>query len=310
MRNTAFSVLLASLLLLQLAGSSCKKDDKPTKAPAPAETATPTEEAESAPADKDASKLLKKPFFYQVEGPNGANGHLLGTMHMGVDAKEELPASVWKAVDDCTVLVVEADVTDPNLAADLMRKDGTTLRQEIGEEAWKLLEEALGKPVANAMNQFKPAAAASTLAMKGIPMTVPMDMLLVTTAQAAKKDVEYLETGAFQIALLDAIMTGEFLVEMLKNPDQADASKLLATYRSGDEAEIVKSTMDPANWGTKPEENMNAMLFQRNENWIPLFEKLFARKNAFIGVGAAHLFGERGVLKMLEAKGYTVTRLP
>lgn len=51
----------------------------------------------------------------------------------------------------------------------------------------------------------------------------------------------------------------------------------------------------------------DVFLYNRNKAWIPKIENNIASKKCFIAVGAAHLFGEGGVIDLLEKKGYTVT---
>ena len=46
------------------------------------------------------------------------------------------------------------------------------------------------------------------------------------------------------------------------------------------------------------------LLDNRNRNWIPIIEKMIKKKNTFIAIGAAHLGGPNGVLRLLEQKGY------
>lgn len=51
----------------------------------------------------------------------------------------------------------------------------------------------------------------------------------------------------------------------------------------------------------------NAILVQRNRNWIPRIEALLDDPGQkFVAVGAAHLFGPDSVIKMLRDKGYEV----
>jgi uncharacterized protein YbaP (TraB family) len=55
-------------------------------------------------------------------------------------------------------------------------------------------------------------------------------------------------------------------------------------------------------------EGMNDFLLDdRNKRWIPIIEKLIAEKSTFIAVGAGHLGGPNGVIRLLEAEGYTLT---
>lgn len=51
------------------------------------------------------------------------------------------------------------------------------------------------------------------------------------------------------------------------------------------------------------------MLYKRNENMVVVMDSLMQHKTVFAGVGAAHLAGKKGMLHMLEEKGYTVKPL-
>jgi len=52
------------------------------------------------------------------------------------------------------------------------------------------------------------------------------------------------------------------------------------------------------------------LLVDRNRNWMPKIEALFARPGrAFVVVGAAHLVGADGLISMLRARGYTVEQM-
>jgi uncharacterized protein YbaP (TraB family) len=52
------------------------------------------------------------------------------------------------------------------------------------------------------------------------------------------------------------------------------------------------------------------LLVERNKNWMPKLEALFARRSrALVVVGAAHLVGPDGLLAMLRSKGYKVEQL-
>ncbi|WP_298517276.1 TraB/GumN family protein [uncultured Kordia sp.] len=51
------------------------------------------------------------------------------------------------------------------------------------------------------------------------------------------------------------------------------------------------------------------MLYKRNENMVIVMDSLMQHKTVFAGVGAAHLAGEKGMLQMLEDRGYKVRPL-
>ena len=50
-------------------------------------------------------------------------------------------------------------------------------------------------------------------------------------------------------------------------------------------------------------------LYDRNKAWIPKIKKQISENPCFIAVGAAHLFGDGGVIDLLEKDGYTITAI-
>ena len=49
------------------------------------------------------------------------------------------------------------------------------------------------------------------------------------------------------------------------------------------------------------------LLTDRNRKWIPRLKKMFGEKPTFVAVGAAHLGGDTGILKLLQKEGYVVS---
>lgn len=317
MRSILF--LTTSLFLCLALSIGCKKEAAEKTEPATAATTAPEHappEADEADVAEDAAApakpsvpVIDKPFFYKVQGPSGNAGYLLGTMHMGVDAEKELPKSVWDALMSSTSLAIEADIADVKIAMGLMLPKGQNLRDVLGEETWQRLVEELGEATANMLLPMKPAAAASALAVKGLPMTVPMDLALLNKANEQKKTIHYLEDAAFQLAMLDKVMNADTVREMLENPEKSDMKKMLVTYRAGDADALLKEMEDTSSLGEDGPDKLEALLYERNANWIPKLEELFETKGAFVAVGAAHLIGPRSVVELLEAKGYSVERL-
>lgn len=48
-------------------------------------------------------------------------------------------------------------------------------------------------------------------------------------------------------------------------------------------------------------------LDDRNGNWVPMIKKYITENNVFIAVGAGHLGGNNGVIRLLEKEGYKLT---
>ena len=54
------------------------------------------------------------------------------------------------------------------------------------------------------------------------------------------------------------------------------------------------------------DEETNALLYDRNAEWVAKMPEIMKAKPTFFAVGAAHLAGQKGVLQLLKNAGYTV----
>ncbi|MBK9070842.1 MAG: TraB/GumN family protein [Myxococcales bacterium] len=280
-----------------------------SKAPGSAATATPTAEP-AAPAEP----ALTRPFFYTAK-KDTQTVYLLGTMHLGVNV-EALPPSVMQPFAASKQLVVEADINDPTLLGVVLRKDGKTLRDDLGAEAFAKFEAVVGKQQAAGANMLRPAMAATLVQMQGLPQTGFMDMKLIQAARTAGAEVIFLESAASQLALLEKWITAKTLIAMLDHVETMKQSnqELLALYRAGDDVGLLalsKDTKQAALMGVTPAEQdamMKDLLLTRNAAWIPGIEAAAAKGPTFVAVGALHLLGPGSVVELLQAKGWTVER--
>ncbi|HRC58269.1 MAG: TraB/GumN family protein [Myxococcales bacterium] len=256
-----------------------------------------------------------RPLLWSAQ-KDGRTTYLLGTMHMGFNAEKQLPRWVWDKLTSATALAVETDITDPKLMTAGVRRDGTSLRDELGEEHWKKLIAALGP--GNAAENLTPASAVTLLQAKEMPAAMPMDLMLLGEAESAKKKIVYLEDGLLQISLVSKWMDVRALKAAL---DQLDKGKkatkeLLQAYIAGDpariEAAVAESRVDFKASGRSDAEYdqmMEELLYKRNASWIDAIDELHRADSAIVAVGAAHLIGKRSVLELLAARGYKITRV-
>lgn len=320
MRIVRTSAALALAVIAALAACKKSEPDPKTGAGTAAGTAVGTGTAAGTAAAADAAEApaagdtLARPFLWKIE-KDGKTGHILGTMHLGVDPAR-LPPVVYTQLDGAKAFAMETNIMDPSLIKALMRDDGKTLEDELGPEYWKKLEEALPGMAANLRN-MKASAAASILEIQGLPMTQPMDLVLVNRAKDKGAAIVYLEEAALQQALLDKWLDARMLKMMLdERAKSADKTKeMLAAYESGDEAKLEQMSFDKQAWtdagrdAAEFDQMMKELLLDRNASWIAPIEKMMADGDAFIAVGAAHLVGKGSVLDLLQQKGYTTTRV-
>lgn len=308
--------LPAALLLISLV--ACKRSEPaPTPAPAPAPTKTAAAPDPWTPDAAPRPAPIEKPLLWRADKA-GHTTYFLGTMHLGVDAEQRLPAWVWSRLDAAPAFAMETDTANAGTLSMSRPPGSKTLREELGPTDWATLERAIGADVAARIDTLKPMVAATMLALRGLPPTPPMDGVLLGRALNRKKKVVYLELASTQTAILEKHMTLRAVQLMLRDVDKGEkiATDMVASYLAGDDAAILAQAdaqrADALAFGytsAEYDQQMEEILYQRNASWIPALEKLHAEASgAFVAVGALHLVGPRSVLDLLEKRGYAITR--
>lgn len=139
---------------------------------------------------------------------------------------------------------------------------------------------------------------------------------LTKMAKAQKKKISGLETLEEQLALVnfmfenleDENATAEdrrnaaAIMEIKAKRGALELHELIATYQQQDIAQLL-ALMPYSELGWV---NLNAMLFERNKNWMEQLPNILKGSSKFIAVGAGHLPGQLGLIHLLRKKGYRV----
>lgn len=325
------AAFLATLLLL--AGKA--------QAQAPACTGTNliAEMAASDPAllDRIRAEAARTPNgsgrLWKIEREGQEPSYLFGTMHVSDPRVVTLPPSAQAAFDASQTVVIETtDILDQaTMLAGLMAKpelmmftDSTTLTSLLSPEDAATVEEGLAKrgiPLASVI-KMKPwmltsmvSLPACELARKAAGQPV-LDVNLAREAKAAGKQLVGLETAASQIEAM-ASLPLEFhirgLVETLKLGERMDdvIETMLSLYLEGETGlfwpffrEVLPNGGGEEGYADFEE----TMVLARNETMTEEALPILDQGGAFIAVGALHLPGERGMVELLRAQGYTLVR--
>jgi uncharacterized protein YbaP (TraB family) len=202
----------------------------------------------------------------------------------------------------------------PLLMQSFMKKD-TSLRDLLPAEDYKLVEKhfsEVGLPMFM-INRIKPMFLSSLdpeMLQGGGKEEGEMtsyEAEFLEMAEADKKEVNGLETAAFQMSMFDSIpykVQAEMLVESIKKgkgESDAEFDKMVDLYKQQD----IQALQNLIN-----QDDMNnysaLMLDNRNKKWIPLMEKMMRQNAHFFAVGAGHLGGAMGVIALLRQAGYQV----
>ncbi|WP_130733550.1 TraB/GumN family protein [Flavobacterium sp. J27] len=263
------------------------------------------------------AQKLENTLLWKISG-NGIEkpSYLYGTMHAVCETN--IDEAVLSAFDKTSQLYLEIDMDDPSLQATMMSKimmkDGVTISSLVTEEESKQIDQFLKDNIGfslKMMDNFKPFTLSSMYLPKLLdcPM-IAVDAELMKISKEQNEEVYGLETIEDQFNVFDKIpykVQVEELVKASKNnlaSDKEEMVKMLAIYKSENIEEMLTLSKDSNN--KMFSEYTDDLLNKRNKNWIPIIEKVVKLKPTFFAVGAAHLAGEEGVIKLLRKKGYKV----
>jgi len=273
----------------------------------------------AAPAPAPARKAM----FWKVSSTNNV-AWLLGSIHVGSKSMYPLPKEMEDAFERSTALLVEIDLNHVDLQKMQMLVFQTglyggdeTLWDHVSPETRQRLEafcEKYGVP-AMAMSKMKPWAAAmmiSTIPLmkSGMEMSLGIDKHFLDKAEKAAKRVVEIESADEQMKLVSGI-TAEMLEKSVaasaKQDPEEYGKRLQQTWISGDTGQMEKIMREQTSDAV---EFAKAMVEDRNQHMADVAEKfLKGKEQAFVVVGAGHMVGPGGMVRLLEKRGYKVEQV-
>ena len=260
---------------------------------------------------------LEKSLLWKISG-NGLNkpSYLFGTIHLTCDTS--LDANTLNALETTEQLYLELDMDDKSIQMKLMKlmmmKDGAKLSTLLSPEDFKILDEFMKKNLnmsAKLFDSFKPFMISSMLFPKMLDcksQSVESELMKITKEQ--NEEIFGLEKAEDQMKVFDEISYQDQADELLKTvkdnleKDKKEFQEMITIYQNKDIEGMLKMMSDSDNKITS--ENQDILLNDRNKKWIPIMIKIMKDKPTFFGVGAGHLAGEEGVIKLLRKQGYKV----
>jgi uncharacterized protein YbaP (TraB family) len=152
---------------------------------------------------------------------------------------------------------------------------------------------------------------------------LPLDAILFTKAKNAGKEVGGIETVDEQMKLFDVFSKEEQIamltatlddMEKARKEGRSPLAELQKAYLSGD-LDVLDKTLNEWMQGLDPKllaSFMEVLFHKRNQ---AMAERIGAKvkaapdKSQFFAIGAGHLLGDTGVLKLLEKQGLKLTRV-
>jgi hypothetical protein len=276
-------------------------------------------------SDTESETEINTPsLLWEISG-NGLKkpSYLFGTIHI-IPKEDYFWTDLMEAkFQESEKLVLEIDMGKNqmlmmlSLMSKMRMEKGTTLHDLLSEEEYKAVNDYftdnMGMSLA-AFDQLKPIFTSMMISQGeagGVDMKNSMsyEMEMVDKAKKRKMKIDGLETAAYQISIFDSIpydVQAQMLVEAISiEADSNDTTfeDMVELYKAQDLDGLYKLITEE---DSEIEGYEDILLVTRNKNWIPLIAKMAEKQPTFIAVGAGHLPGENGVIKLLIAEGYTL----
>lgn len=274
----------------------------------------------------DGDVVHAHPALWQVEKGEG-KVYLLGSFHVLPPNYEWFNGILRSSFEGSQELVMEAEITPEATAAiqamvikNAFFTGGDNLQNHLDDVHYgKMLSYAkklMGLEEATA-RKSKPWFIAIQMSLisfmsSGMDPNSGVDKFLEGEARQKQKTISGLETPLDSMtALIDHPLTVQaaMLSDTLDKLDDFETymNEYLEAWASGDAARLAKTMVDDM---AEQPEMYQALLVDRNKKWLPAIEgHINSGKTIFIVVGAAHLVGQDGIIRMLRAKGYTVDKI-
>lgn len=261
---------------------------------------------------QDKGSLLWKVSGQGLEKPS----YLFGTIHLICKDQMFMNETIETLFKNSDLVLMELDMDEPNMMMNMamkaMNPGMKNFSEYLSDEDKKLLDdyfkEAMGAGLAQ-VGMMKPFLLTAQIYTKALPCTQPAsyELTFVEMAKEAEKTIEGLETLDEQMGFIDSISMEDqikLLLEAVKEEEEYKklTTQMVDTYVKQDLDGLLRIMTEQPDMEIYGED----LLDNRNHNWVPKLQELMKEKSLFVAVGAGHLPGEEGVIKLLQEEGYTV----
>jgi uncharacterized protein len=270
------------------------------------------------PSEVSPYPFTQSSTLWKIKGKGAKESYLFGTIHAIETQNFIFPEETQKLISKSKLVVMElAGTPNPmDMAAYIVLEEGTFFDFFSKEQTDTILQWAEVKMHVNEeqfkanFSKFKPIFLVQlVLQMELMGKTKSYEGDIEKLAKTNKIPIKGLETVEEQLAVFTTMTKeeqAEMVMETIRNEEKGklDFQNLQQLYlrQQVDSMYMMISNSE----GTVS--NMQASLLDdRNKKWIPLITQHIQNQKTFIAVGAGHLGGPEGVIRLLQKEGYEVT---
>ncbi|MCB0633672.1 MAG: TraB/GumN family protein [Saprospiraceae bacterium] len=263
-------------------------------------------------------KQKKKSLLWQIEHPAvDRPSFLFGTMHVRDQQAFSYLQTVYAHLQQCDALAAEYDLSrqaTPDLSAVLRLPPGQSLADFFSPAQYQKLQRILLKSFQidiRFFQHFTPLLLINLITEQLLQQDHPqaLDLQLWQSAGEMGKDRLGIETLEEQMAVLQQIPLGhqvKLLRSLGRNVSRFRQSvrQSPALYSDADPQQLYRSVRRSTH-GLR-----HLLLFRRNHIMAERIEALIRQQPTLCAIGAGHLAGKEGVIRLLKLRGFKLRPIP
>jgi len=268
---------------------------------------------------------------WRIDGPGIAASYVFATFDLPDKRVLELPAAAEQAFERSEVVAFDV-LIDPYIQAELYDKESSqltgdeTLEELIGARSFGILTWHMKQRQRRPNNRIKPWAMWSYLGGENFGF---VDYDFGVDNRSDKNQAHWLEdraeTAGKKVVGLQTDQENFDVYDKMPLDQQADMLKVrldryeglspqvrkMQLYLDGDLARLDALWREYLSWlqPATAETLDRRMITDRNRLMVERMLPLMQEQSTFVAVGFGHLPGEQGILRLLEQRGFVVTRV-
>ncbi|MDH3648672.1 MAG: TraB/GumN family protein [Saprospiraceae bacterium] len=259
------------------------------------------------------TKTRRQSLLWSFSASGLDKGYIFGTMHVKHQSAFKYANDALSHIATCNIYAAEMNlegIDRKHIFKVFSFPDGKSIMDYVSERKYQKIANSLHRSFGIVLDQHKhrlPFLLTSVIAESVLisDQKEALDPFLWNQARTLGKVMRGLESFEEQIAIMQQVPIDaqiKMLSEIARKPDKYRKQILRLTnyYEQGLATELYKTSKKQLHGLRK------TMLYQRNQVMCQRLLKLAGDDSVFAAIGAAHLFGGKGILRLLRKQGFDV----
>jgi uncharacterized protein YbaP (TraB family) len=261
-----------------------------------------------------SKKLKKNTLLWKIINRNTlVESYVYGTVHLRDESVYFLLDKLKELIAKSDVFIAEYnldDAGDPEIMNMLQLPNNKHIRELVPEKKYEKLHKQILKSFGMDLDRFgyfKPMVIENMLTeiMFDTDYDFPMDVILWNYAKELGKDINGAESTDGQIEIMRKLSVDQQMKSLIaigRNPAKFKKKimRIVSYYKEQNLRELHKKSLKSLGKLKK------ILVYDRNIRIVNTIDDFAKNKKVFAAIGAGHLYGEKGILRLLKHKGYKV----